>query len=304
MAMLMTFPFLHIVWDFDPEMISVFGLELRWYGLMFALAFIFGHFILRWTYQKEQKPLVDMDTLTVFVIIGVVVGARLGHILFYDPHYYFLDVFERYSASQSGLKVPDAPDSWFSAFIQTVIRIINVREGGLASHGATIGIITAVYLFSRKRPDQPFLWAADRLALTAACGAVCVRLGNFFNSEICGLKTNLPWAIEYVQASGSDCAGGPRHPTQLYEAISYLLIFGLLVFLYRKQYEKTPHGLLTGVLLITVFSARLLIEFVKENQEAYATFLPLNTGQLLSLPFIAFGVYLILRKKQTPETLA
>lgn len=285
-----------ITWDFDPALFNIDGFEVRWYGAFFATAFLVGHYILSRAFKIENKSREDADALTIMTILCTVIGARLGHILFYDPHYYFIDIFERYFTASSGdPTVVRAPQSFFEAFYKTFIRIINVREGGLASHGAAAGIITAILLYIRKRKDQSFVWVADRLALTVPSGAVFVRLGNFANSEICGHITNVPWAIEYLQAQGSDCAGGPRHPTQLYEALSYFIIMIITFVIYFRYKSKTPKGMIVGILLSLLFTARFLIEFVKENQESYQNTLPINTGQILSLPLIIMGVVLLIR---------
>ena len=284
-----------IRWDVSPTLVDLGGFELRWYGLMFALAFLLGHLVLRRVYRTEGRPETEIDRITLAIIVAVIVGARLAHCLFYDPAYYFLDYFEQYRAHAEGFRGrPDAPSSWAEALGRTVLRVINLREGGLASHGAAAGILIAMAWLVRRLPQMTFLWLADRLVLTIPLGGALVRLGNLFNSEICGLPTALPWAFEFVRG-GSDCGGGPRHPTQVYEAMFYVALFGVLWAVYRRFQRQTPAGLLLGLLMFLLFAGRFLIEFLKVNQEEYQLGLPLNMGQLLSLPFIVAGAWLAWR---------
>jgi len=195
-------------------------------------------------------------------VVGTIVGARLGHCLFYEPGYY--------------LRHP--------------LEIIAVWQGGLASHGGALGVLIALYLYSRKHPDQPFLWLLDRIAVPTALGACLIRLGNLFNSEIIGVPTHVPWAFVFERVDPI-----PRHPSQLYESICYAGVFVMLLFLYRRYRAQTPAGLLLGAFLVAIFTARFLLEFVKERQEAYTLNIPLNVGQWLSLPFILAGAVLLWR---------
>jgi prolipoprotein diacylglyceryl transferase len=266
----------YITWEVSPTIFSFGDFALRWYGLLFASAFFIGHLLLRWVFSREGKSLDALDNLTLNLVLGTVIGARLGHCIFYDPYYYFVEHPE---------------------------ELVQVWKGGLASHGAAIGIILALLYFTRRNLGFSFLWIADRLAMVIALAATFVRLGNLFNSEICGRPTDVPWAFRYPLRDGwcngvpcTDCGEFPRHPTQLYEAGAYIIFFVLLISLYRKWGAATPNGKLIGILLTGLFTARFLIEFLKENQENYQTGLFLNTGQLLSLPLILFGVYLLLRK--------
>lgn len=267
-----------IVWDQDPIFwafkIGDFEWAIRWYGVFFATPFIISYYLLNRIFQIEGKPETYLESLFIYIFVAVIIGARLGHCIFYDPHYYFIE----------------APEKLFA-----------IWEGGLASHGATIGIFIAVWLFVLKQKDKSFLWVADRLVIVIALVACSVRLGNFFNSEICGVFTELPWAIEFIRG-GDDCSGGPRHPTQLYEAISYIIIFFWLHTYYYKKKQATPEGSIAGLFLISLFTARFIIEFSKVNQEAYQNPLPINTGQMLSLPFIAIGIYFFMQSKKAPTT--
>lgn len=369
-----------IVWDPDPELFSVFGISVRWYGLLFALGFLLGQQIMFFMYRKEGKPVQDVETLTIFMVVATIVGARLGHVFFYEPDKYLSDPIE----------------------------ILNIRGGGLASHGAAIGILTAIYLYvnylirfhngkpevkKRKRPGQSYMWVVDKVVIVTAFIGTLIRIGNFMNSEIVGEPTGTEYGVVYghwledaakyygrgavtsaetykakssglvesyeapvrlelefqrgvdttqasafiqnslktalvngpraerffdqpadapipynlYQRSGIVTAevfvnGIPRHPTQLYEATSYLFIFFLLYLIWYRKKENTPEGLLFGVFLITLWSFRFLWEFLKEEQVAFEEGMTLNMGQWLSIPLILAGVVILvysLRKKST-----
>ncbi|MCK5896888.1 MAG: prolipoprotein diacylglyceryl transferase [Cocleimonas sp.] len=255
----------YITWDMDPILASLGPFTVHWYGLLFALGFILGFQIMQWIFKRENKNIEDLDKLLWFLLIGVIVGARLAHVIFYDPAYYFSDP----------------------------IKILKIWEGGLASHGGAIGALIGLYLFKRNT-KYTYLWLLDRLAIPTALLATFIRTGNLFNSEIVGLPTTVPWAIIFERFDTL-----PRHPAQVYEALSYLFIFIVLFILYKTTKMKHKSGMLFGILLSFVFSARLLIEFVKTTQEAYHSDLWLNTGQLLSIPFILAGLLLVMlaRKK-------
>lgn len=256
---------LYLYWDASPDIAHIGPLTLRWYGLLFAAGFFIGFYLMRWVYRREGRPEADLDTLLWYLLLGTVIGARLGHCLFYEPEYY----------------------------LAHPIEIVKIWEGGLASHGGTIGVLLALYLYTRKRPNQPFLWLADRLTVPTALTATFIRIGNFFNSEIYGKITTVPWAVVFARVDPH-----PRHPTQLYEALVYLTLFILLLILYKRGvYFRWPMGRPLGVFLLWVFGWRFMIEWVKEPQEAFSLGLPLNMGQLLSLPFLAVGLYLLLRKR-------
>ncbi|MHB2150109.1 prolipoprotein diacylglyceryl transferase [Calditrichota bacterium LG25] len=252
-------------WNVDPEIFSYGIIHIRYYSLLFMAGFVVGIYMFNWIYKRENKPLQDLDTLLVYMLVGTIVGARLGHCIFYDFTYYF---------SQP-------------------IRILMVWEGGLASHGAAIGILLALYLYTKKRPDQPFLWLVDRIVIAVALAGSFIRLGNFFNSEIIGRPTDVPWAVIFDRVDAI-----PRHPTQIYEALAYFLIFLFLFFKYKKLGAKTPQGHLFGLFLILVFGFRFFVEFLKENQSAFEAQLPLNMGQILSIPLVIFGFYLLLRQQK------
>lgn len=257
----------YIRWDVSPELFSLGPLTIRWYGLLFALGFLLGFQLMAKIFEREKKPIEDLNRLFYHVIIGTIVGARLGHCLFYDPEYY----------------------------LSNPIEILKIWHGGLASHGGAIGIVTGVYLYSRRHPDQSLVWVLDRLAIPAMLGASFIRIGNLFNSEIVGNPTDMPWAFIFIRVDML-----PRHPAQLYEAIVYVLVFLFLLYGYWKLDLHQRRGLLLGSLLTSVFSARILIEFIKERQESYMVGLPLNVGQLLSIPAVLIGLYFIFKSLNSP----
>lgn len=256
----------YIYWNIRPEILQFGPLTVRWYGLFFAILFAIGYVIARWQFRVEHKDESQLDSLLVYVVIGTIVGARLGHCLFYEPGYY----------------------------LSHPLEILKVWEGGLASHGGALGVMIAVWLFSRKRPGMPFLWLLDRIVVPTALGGSLIRLGNLFNSEILGGPTHLPWGIIFARVDQV-----PRHPAQLYESISYLFVFIGLMLVYRRLKAETPRGLLLGLFFVSVFTFRFLIEFVKERQAAYEANLPLSVGQLLSIPFILGGAVLVWRAVRT-----
>ena len=255
-----------IEWNVSPDIFSIGFFTLRWYSLMFILAFFLGYQITRKMMLLEKKPESYADQLFIYVFIGTILGARLGHCLFYDPVYYLTNPLE----------------------------IFMVWKGGLASHGAAIGILTALYIFARKKKDVTFLWTVDRVVIVVALSGFFIRLGNLFNSEIVGRPTDVPWAFIFLRYETNPV---PRHPTQLYEAIAYLLIFILLYQIYRRKQTATESGLLFGLFLMSVFGFRFFVEFFKEVQESWESSLPLDMGQILSIPFVLIGIYLIKNAK-------
>lgn len=256
-----------IYWDYSPDLINLGPITIRWYGMIFALGFFLGYLILLRIFRRENKPENDLGTLLLYIMGGTLIGARLGHCFFYEPMYYL---------SRPG-------------------EIIQIWQGGLASHGGAIGIIIAIYLYSRNRPAQSFLWLLDRIVIPVALAGTLIRLGNLFNSEIIGTPTRVPWAFVFPRARSGDLL--LRHPAMLYEAAAYFLIFILLLLIYKKQGARVPPGKLLGLFLITVFTSRFLIEFVKMRQAAFQLPLPLNVGQLLSIPAIIVGAVLLHRSR-------
>jgi phosphatidylglycerol---prolipoprotein diacylglyceryl transferase len=227
------------------------------------MSFVVGYFIMLRIFRKENIPEPLLDQLSMYMLISTVVGARLGHVLFYEP----------------------------ASYLAHPLDILKIWQGGLASHGAAIGIIFALYLFSRKT-RQPFLWVIDRIVIVVALSGFFIRTGNLFNSEIFGNITQLPWGFIFERVGETL----PRHPTQIYEGLCYLGIFFFLLWYYFKKDGKPRPGFLFGFFLVVLFSFRLLIEFLKEPQVNFENSMPLNMGQLLSIPFIIAGIVILMRK--------
>lgn len=270
---------LQIHWDIDPTIFRLGPLAPRWYGLLFALGFLIGFYLMRNVFLREEKPVQDLDFLLFYLLGGTVLGARFGHILFYAPGYYLSNPLE-------------IPQIW---------------EGGLASHGGLIGVLLAVWIYCQRRDDQPFVWLLDRLAAPVALTGSFIRLGNFFNSEILGTPTDLPWGVVFERAATlrESVEAVPLHPVQLYESISYFLIFVLLWRLYQRLGKETPRGLLVGLFFTLIFGVRIALEFFKMEQVHFATTLPfgMSMGQLLSIPAVALGLWLIWYSRQwTPAS--
>jgi phosphatidylglycerol:prolipoprotein diacylglycerol transferase len=350
-----------IIWNVSPEIIDLGKFSLRWYGLLFATGFLIGQQILIRIYKQEGKSEKHVETLTVYMLIATVVGARLGHCLFYQPEY----------------------------FLKHPIEILYIWEGGLASHGATIGILLAIYLYSRKQTDQSYLYVLDRLVITIALAGCLIRLGNLMNSEIYGKQTDLPFAFVYVhgaetelkenyntylsevkiKSTGKDTSiagrsyaildleliprraniskeslvsfvgielnnhlhygqnsdlkdnimvpdgppsftlvpsdhtyaahvklfGVPRHPTQLYEAGLAFLLFLFLYYTYLKHKANTPEGRIFGLFVFILFSSRFLVEYLKVPQVDFENDMSLNMGQILSVPLIVAGLFILVK---------
>jgi phosphatidylglycerol:prolipoprotein diacylglycerol transferase len=267
-----------ITWNVDPEIFSIGPLSIRWYGLLFATAFLVGYIVFTRFLATERLTSEMMDKLLIYIAIGTVIGARLGHCFFYEPEY----------------------------FLKNPVEILKIWKGGLASHGAAIGILLSLWLYIRKY-KLSFLWLIDRIVIVVALGGAFIRLGNLFNSEIYGRQTDLPWGFKFVRDKIYDPNTGDllptvaRHPTQLYEAFSYILIFVLLFVFYRRRNMKVRDGFIFGVFMILLFTARFLIEFVKNDQVAFEAGMKFNMGQLLSLPFILAGVVMITWTKMKPR---
>lgn len=266
-----------ITWNVDPEIFSIGQLSIRWYGLLFASAFLSGYIVFSRYLTADRITSEMLDQLLIYIAVGTVLGARLGHCFFYEPEY----------------------------FLKNPLEILKIWKGGLASHGAAIGILLSLWLYIRKY-KLSFLWMIDRIVIVVALGGAFIRLGNLFNSEIYGMPTDLPWGFEFVRDRLYDANTGEilptvaRHPTQLYEALSYMLIFAILLTFFRKRHLKVRDGFIFGVFMILLFSARFLIEFVKNDQVAFEAGMQFNMGQLLSLPFILAGVLMILWTKMRP----
>lgn len=249
----------YITWDIDPVIFEAFGLSVKWYGLLFALSFVFGYIIMAKFFKKENIPIKELDRLTTYMVLGTVIGARLGHCFFYEPEIY----------------------------LRNPIEILKIWEGGLASHGAAIGILISIYLFTRKS-NMPYLWTVDRIVIVVALAGAFIRTGNLMNSEIFGEPTQLPWAFIFIRVSEI-----PRHPTQIYEALAYLISFLVLLRTYYHYNGQPRVGLLFGLFLILIFTPRFFIEFIKEPQVSFENEVVLNLGQSLSIPFILLGFFMI-----------
>ena len=255
----------YIIWNPDPEIFSIGPLSVRWYGLLFATGFIFGYIIFQKIFKKEGVSIEELDRFTIYVVLGTVLGARFGHVCFYEPEYYCSHPSE----------------------------IIKIWHGGLASHGAAVGILLAIWLFVRKS-SKNLLWLLDRIGIVVALGGAFIRLGNLMNSEIVGAPSKLPWAFAFV--SDNITRGLPenftRHPSQIYEAFFYFLLFGLLYFLYQKGWGK-KQGYLFSWFLILLFGFRFIIEFFKDIQVNFEQTMVINMGQWLSIPFVLGGIILL-----------
>jgi len=258
-------------WSFDPVLVHLGPLTIRWYGLLFVGAFFCGQFIMARIFREEGLPVAELDQLMFNVLIGTIVGARLTHCFAYDPAYYLAHPLE----------------------------IIEVWKGGLASHGGAIGMLLVLGWYARHaQPRLSFLWLLDRVAIPATLGGVFIRVANFLNSEIIGIPTAGNWGVVFDAIDEL-----PRHPVQLYEALAYLVIFAILGAIYWRKRRQTPQGLLVGVYMIMVFGARFFIEFFKTAQASYDEGLALSVGQYLSLPFILMGVVLVIRTVRRPDRL-
>ncbi len=358
----------YIIWNASPEIFSYGSFSLRWYGLFFALGFLISQQFMYYFYKEEGKPEKDVDTLTIYMVIATIIGARLGHVIFYQPEI-----------------ITENPLSIFLPFEFSPFRFTGLQ--GLASHGAAIGILSALYIYSRKKkPGQSFLQVVDRIVIVVALTGALIRLGNFFNSEIIGLPTTKPWGVvfvnkftdaitdprfdqdqlvesvvikrndsiphtnsssvplniylffkrgvdgerareftntsarnllshnlsEYFDAAGDKTKtdgqllddgklgsristyGISRHPAQLYESISCVILFIFLFWLWSKEKEKLPAGRLLGIFLIWCFGLRFLFEYLKENQEAFEEGMFLNMGQILSIPMVIAGIVIVM----------
>ena len=262
------FETLFINWSMNPEIFSLGPLSVRWYGLLFISGFILGWYIFKWFFKREGIPETLLDPLLYTLLIGTIVGARLGHCLFYQPDYYL--------------------GSW-----QGFWEIFMPWKGGLASHGGTIALLIAMWWFARhygRKNDFDFLWILDHLCIAVCFAGAFIRLGNLCNSEIYGDVTTLPWGFIFELRGETE----PKHPTQLYEALSYAILGVVLLLLYRYRAAKMYRGTFIGVFFIVLFGMRFLIEFIKEPQVGFEENMALNMGQLLSIPFVLIGVGMLI----------
>lgn len=268
---------LTITWDVNPEIINFFGREIRWYGVCWAIGLLLAVFVVQKMFKAEKLPEKWFDSLFVYVVLGTIIGARLGHCLFYDPQYY----------------------------LSHPIEILKIWEGGLASHGGAVGIVISLWLYSRKIKKSIY-WSLDRIVVVAGLTGGFIRIGNLMNSEIYGKPTTLPWGFDFVRDSswikplamgGSD--GLPCHPTQIYEAIIYFLVFAVTMHLYWRTNAKDEQGFIFGVGIIGIFASRFFLEYLKNVQEPFEIqmrhTIGIDMGQALSIPFIIWGVWLVIK---------
>lgn len=251
--------FIH--WNVSPEIFSLGPIHVRWYGLLFAVGFMFGYHHGEKMFKHENIDLKWLESLFIYLIVATIVGARLGHVFFYGWDYYS----------------------------KNPIEILFVWQGGLASHGGVLGIIIAMFIWSKKVSKRSILWVLDRVVVPSILVGALIRFGNLMNSEIYGNPTTLPWGFIFERNHETVA----KHPTQIYESLSYLVGFGVLLYMYWKTKAKDYQGLLVGVFFIMVFTARFFIEFIKEVQEPFEQGMSLVMGQWLSIPFILTGIILV-----------
>ena len=253
--------FIH--WNVSPEIFALGPIHVRWYGLLFAVGFLFGYSHGERMFKHENLDLKWLESLFIYLIVATIIGARLGHVLFYGWDYYS----------------------------QHPIEILYVWQGGLASHGGVLGIIIAMFIYSKYVSKRSILWVLDRVVVPSIFVGALIRFGNLMNSEIYGMPTTLPWGFIFERNHETVA----KHPTQIYEALSYLVTFGVMLYMYWKTKAKDYQGLIVGVFFVMVFSARFFIEFIKEVQESFENSMSLDMGQWLSIPFVLTGIFLIIR---------
>lgn len=254
----------YIDWNIAPQIFTLGTWEVRWYGLLYAMSFFFGYLMLGKFFKMAKLPETTLDKIATYMLLATIFGARLGHIFFYEPDYY----------------------------LANPIKMLYIWEGGLASHGAAVGIIIGLGIFAF-REKLHYFWVTDRVLITVALAAGLIRIGNLMNSEIFGHVTDLPWGFNFYRAFPAGAEVLPHHPTQLYEAFSYFLIFAYILWHFFKKEGKLARGYITGVFMIGIWGMRFLIEFLKEDQVAFEADMTLNMGQWLSIPLFLSGIYLI-----------
>lgn len=317
--------FLGIIWNPNETLFNIGFIQIKYYNLLWITAFALGWFLMKRIFDNEKKSVEQLDSLFIYTVLGTMLGARLGHVFFYDWAYYsnhLLEILLPIRETDSGSLLFGLIEGYeFTGFT------------GLASHGATIGVITGMYLYTRKYPEFKLLWILDRMVIPFSIGAFCVRLGNFFNSEINGkvVGENFIFATKFIRDSDdlhpSKALGvtqektlnaaydaienNPefsqylaeipyRHPAQLYEGVCYIFIFILLYYLYWKTDKKNKLGYLLGLFLVLLWTVRFFVEFVKKSQGGFEESLGLlSTGQWLSIPFILIGLFLMFKPQKT-----
>ena len=273
----------YVTWTASPNLFSFGAITVRWYGLMFAIGFLVGYEIVYRIFRHEGARESWVGSLFIYVVVATIVGARLGHVFFYDWSYY-------------SHHLADIPKIW---------------EGGLASHGGTLGIMIAIWLYSRYVTRKPMLWTFDRLVVPVGLVAALIRIGNLMNHEIYGGETTMPWGFRFIDNVMQWMQGAepvftaPSHPTQLYEAAFYLLTFVVCMVMYWRWRAQEREGLIFGVFMLGIFVPRFFIEYIKNVQEAWEvsmrSTIGMDQGQLLSIPFIVLGIWLIVRAMRRPR---
>lgn len=246
-----------ITWDINPEIFRIGNFAPRWYGVLFASGFLLGYLIFKRFFKNEGLKDELLDRLTIYAALGTIIGARLGHCLFYEPAYY----------------------------LSNPIEILKVWHGGLASHGAAVALPIALWFFAKKEKKH-VLWVFDRIVIVTALAGVMIRFGNLMNSEIYGVETSLPWGFVFLRNGET----APKHPTQIYESLAYLFVFIILFRIYWRKKGDFVRGLPFSLFMILIFSFRFFIEYIKEDQVAFESGMSLNMGQWLSIPFVLLGI--------------
>jgi len=264
----------YIVWNIDPVLFKIGSFSIRWYSILMITGFYLGYITIKKIFILDNVPVKTLETFGIFIVIGMFVGGRLGHCLFYEADYY--------------LKYPlDIIKPWRGE-LGNGARFIGYK--GMASHGGVIGVLIGLSINARIR-KLSILWVFDRFAIAVVLAGAFIRLGNLFNSEILGIPSSLPWSVIFIRVSNV-----PKHPVQFYEAVIYFLIFYASLSFYLKNKETLKNGKLLGLILLLVFSSRFLLEFIKENQTATDATSLLKMGQILSIPFILIGGVLFFYK--------
>ena len=271
---------LSIDWTADPAIFSIGSREIRWYALMFLIGFFVGYKIVQQMWKREKINPQWLDPLLFYTFFGMLIGARLGHCLFYAPGYY----------------------------LSHPLDILKTWEGGLASHGGVLGIIISIYIFSKRVSHKSMMWTFDKLVTPTGFVAALIRIGNLLNHEVYGHPTDLPWGFRFIQnlhawkqRGAAPIFSAPSHPTQIYEALCYLFTFALCMWLYFRKDAWKKEGLIFGIFMICIFTSRFFIEFLKNTQESFEEGMILNMGQLLSIPFILAGIYFVWKAFQKKE---
>lgn len=277
----------YITWDVNPEIFRIGAIAVRWYGLFWAIGIYATLLITTKIFKHEKLPEAWVDKLFIYTVLGAILGARLGHCFFYE-----------WKLVAEPITFLGITFNYENHYLSHPWELLYIWRGGLASHGGAIGILIAMILFNKNVSKKGINWIFDRLLIgVCLCGA-SIRFGNLMNSEIYGSATSLPWGFLFVRTGETQ----PMHPTQIYEMTYCLVTFAIMWFMYWKKEAYKKNGLLFGIFLIGVFGSRFMLEFIKNNQEAFESGLPLNMGQWLSIPFIVWGIWLLLRSSSSPKT--